>query len=118
MVQMGSKTTTIAEADVLRQEVDLLQRPRRDDYDDDDDYDKDAKARRDDRRAEPPDTEQQQIIWSNVVLITALHALVVYALYEYTLSTKIQTILWGESVVARRDLCRITDYNVYNSPIL
>lgn len=96
MVQMGSKTTTIAEADILRQEVDLLHKPRQDDGDE--------KARRDDHREEPPDTEQQ-IIWSNVVLIAALHALAVYALYEYTLSTKMLTILWGE-LVNRRDLCK------------
>lgn len=91
---MGSKTTTIAEADVLlREELDLLQKSRPHAFEK-----KEEGARGGDEEGPAAALQDsgQEIIWTNVVLITALHVLAVYILYAYTFSTKIQTIAWGE----------------------
>lgn len=83
MVQMSTKTTTITkEADILRQETDFLRSVQ-----------KDEKKTHDQG---PLPVSKQEIIWSNVILITFLHVLAVMCIYSYMTTTKFQTIIWGK----------------------
>lgn len=84
MVQMGAKTTTITEAHMLQQEMDLLKNLQKED-----------KKSYNEEVSKLPDSKQQ-IIWKNVILITLLHVMAVSCFYSCALHTKYQTIIWGE----------------------
>lgn len=83
MVQMGAKTTTITEADLARQEMDLMKN-----------FEKEEEKSQNEG---PLSISKQEIIWSNVILITFIHILAVKCLYSYTGTIKLLTIIWGES---------------------
>lgn len=84
MVQMGAKTTTITETNLVRQEIDLMKNTQKGD-----------KKSYDDGLSPIPDSKQE-IIWTNVILITILHILAVNALFTYMITAKYMTIVWGE----------------------
>lgn len=88
MAQMGVKTTTIAEADVmLERETDPLinDRPAT------------GKSSRGEAKPSPPlPAGGQDIIWTNVVIITVLHVLAVKVFFSYIFSLQFKTLVWGE----------------------
>lgn len=86
MVQMGAKTTTITETDVVRQEMDLMKNVQKSD-----------KKPYDDGLSPIPESKQE-IIWTNVILITILHLLAVNALFTYMITARYMTIVWGEFI--------------------
>lgn len=86
MAQMGVKTTTIAEVDVmLKQETDSLINDRS----------ATGKSSRGDAKPPPP-ARGQDIIWTNVVIITLLHVLAVKFFFAYILHLQLKTLVWGE----------------------
>lgn len=84
MVQMGTKTTTITEVDILQQEINLLKNIRKEE------------ENTCTKQCSQPSTSKQEIIWTNVVFITFLHILAVVGFYSYISTTKMQTIIWGK----------------------
>lgn len=84
MVQTGAKTTTITEAHVARQEMDLMKNVQ-----------KVEEKTRGDEVGPVPDSKQE-IIWSNVVIIVLIHVLAVKCTYSYIGTIKLLTIIWGE----------------------
>lgn len=85
MVQMGAKTTTITESDMLQQETYLLK-----------DDQKELETTNYDEEESKFPVSKQEIIWTNVVFITLLHVLSVYCFCNYFFSTKWQTYVWSE----------------------
>lgn len=88
MVQMGTKTTTITEAHILQQEIDLLKNVQKEDN----------TSYADEEVPLLSANNKQQIIWKNVILITILHVLAISCFYSCVLYSKFQTIVWGEFV--------------------
>ncbi|XP_003247697.1 acyl-CoA Delta(11) desaturase isoform X2 [Acyrthosiphon pisum] len=84
MVQMGAKTTTITECDMLQQETHLLK-----------DGQNEQVTTNYDREESQFPVSKQEIIWTNVVFITLLHVLFVYCFCNYFFSTKWQTYVWS-----------------------
>jgi len=86
MVQMGAKTTTITESDMLQQEMDLLknvQKEKKSTSYDGDQLQFDA-------------VSEREIIWKNVVFIALLHVMAVYCFCIYFFTTKSLTYFWGK----------------------
>lgn len=88
MVQMGVKTTTIAEVDVLlKQETDLLNNDRP----------VTGKPSRGDAKPSPLlPASGQEIIWTNVVIITLLHVLAVKCCFTYIITLQLKTFVWSK----------------------
>ncbi|XP_026808731.1 acyl-CoA Delta(11) desaturase-like [Rhopalosiphum maidis] len=84
MVQMGAKTTTITESDMLQQEMDLLKNVQ-----------KEQKTTSYDEEQSQSPVSKQEIIWTNVVFITLLHVASVYCFCNYFFTTKSQTYVWA-----------------------
>ncbi|XP_022168651.1 acyl-CoA Delta(11) desaturase-like isoform X2 [Myzus persicae] len=85
MVQMGAKTTTITESDMLQQETYLLKNDQKEQKTTNYDGEQSAQF----------PVNKQEIIWMNVVFITLLHVLAVYCFCNYFFSTKWQTYVWS-----------------------
>ncbi|XP_050437283.1 acyl-CoA Delta(11) desaturase-like [Adelges cooleyi] len=91
MVQMGAETATVTEVDML-QDMHLMKNAEKLHEAQEDN---DSENERTSKPAPLSSDKQQEIIWSNVVLITLFHLLAVAALFTYLSSTKLPTIVWG-----------------------
>lgn len=89
MVQMGAETTTVTEADMSRQEMDQMNDTVRK-------HETDGEK----KSSQLPESKQE-IIWSNVILITLLHVLAIRGLL-YLPYTKYQSIIFGKYPCIRR----------------
>lgn len=89
MVQMGAKTTTIIETEML-----LKQEMKQWKTEEQVEEKKTCKV-------EPIPNSRQEIIWTNVVLITILHVLAVKFFFSHLVYLQYKTLIWGKFSTVR-----------------